>query len=93
MADHEASGHHSSQVILSLQLPFAVFPLVMFTTDRRKMGPLVAPAWVRPLAWDDTILRHAQQLAKLTGASLLLMHVADGWAARYGLPSAIRRQS
>jgi manganese transport protein len=40
-----------SQVILSLQLPFAVFPLVSFTSDRRKMGILVAPAWQRWLAW------------------------------------------
>jgi manganese transport protein len=40
-----------SQVILSLQLPFAVFPLVMFTGDRRKMGPLVAPRWMLALAW------------------------------------------
>ena len=32
---------------------------------------------------DDTILRHVEQLAKLTGASLLLVHVADGWAARH----------
>ncbi len=35
-----------SQVILSLQLPFAVFPLVLFTGDRRKMGDLVAPKWM-----------------------------------------------
>jgi len=40
-----------SQVILSLQLPFAVFPLVMFTGDRRKMGELVAPRWMLALAW------------------------------------------
>jgi manganese transport protein len=40
-----------SQVILSLQLPFAVFPLVRFTTDRRKMGALVAPPWMGALAW------------------------------------------
>src|SRR5437762_1042292 len=40
-----------SQVILSLQLPFAVFPLVMFTSDRHKMGPFVNPAWVTVLAW------------------------------------------
>jgi len=39
-----------SQVILSLQLPFAVVPLVMFTADRRKMGDLVAPRWVTALA-------------------------------------------
>jgi manganese transport protein len=40
-----------SQVILSLQLPFAVFPLVMFTSDRRKMGAFVSPGWVKLLAW------------------------------------------
>jgi manganese transport protein len=39
-----------SQVILSLQLPFAVVPLVLFTADRRKMGELVAPRWVTGLA-------------------------------------------
>lgn len=40
-----------SQVVLSLQLPFAVVPLVRFTTDRMKMGELVAPRWLGALAW------------------------------------------
>jgi manganese transport protein len=40
-----------SQVILSLQLPFAVVPLVLFTSDRRKMGEFASPAWVKVLAW------------------------------------------
>ena len=31
---------------------------------------------------DQTILAHVGQLAQLTGAELLLVHVADGWAAR-----------
>ncbi len=35
-----------SQVILSLQLPFAVIPLVMFTASRKKLGPLAAPRWL-----------------------------------------------
>jgi manganese transport protein len=39
-----------SQVILSLQLPFAVVPLVMFTADRRKMGTFTAPRWMSVLA-------------------------------------------
>ena len=39
-----------SQVILSMQLPFAIVPLVMFTADRRKMGALVAPQWMTVLA-------------------------------------------
>ena len=33
-------------------------------------------------AADATILAHASDLARLTGAELLLVHVADGWAAR-----------
>ena len=40
-----------SQVVLSLQLPFAVFPLVAFTSDRAKMGAFVSPLWVKVLAW------------------------------------------
>src|ERR1700739_952572 len=39
-----------SQVVLSLQLPFAVVPLVMFTASRARMGPFVAPRWLTSLA-------------------------------------------
>ncbi len=39
-----------SQVILSLQLPFAVVPLVMMTADRGKMGALTAPRWLTAIA-------------------------------------------
>src|SRR5216110_1422764 len=40
-----------SQVILSMQLSFAVIPLVMFTSDRAKMGAFANPPWVKILAW------------------------------------------
>jgi manganese transport protein len=40
-----------SQVILSMQLPFAIIPLIHFTSDRARMGPFTNPAWVRTLAW------------------------------------------
>ena len=40
-----------SQVILSMQLSFAVFPLVMFTSDPRKMGQFVNPMWLKVLAY------------------------------------------
>jgi len=40
-----------SQVILSLQLSFAVFPLVRFTSDRLKMGEFVNPLWLKVLAY------------------------------------------
>ena len=40
-----------SQVILSLQLSFAVIPLVMFTSNRRLMGEFVNPFWLKAVAW------------------------------------------
>jgi manganese transport protein len=40
-----------SQVILSMQLPFAVIPLIQFTSDRRRMGAFASPGWVKGLAW------------------------------------------
>ena len=45
-----------SQVVLSLQLPLAVVPLVMFTASRSKMGPFVAPRWLSVLAIITAIL-------------------------------------
>ena len=45
-----------SQVVLSLQLSFAVFPLVIFTSDRRRMGPLVNPRWIIAIAWPIAVL-------------------------------------
>jgi manganese transport protein len=40
-----------SQVILSLQLPFAVVPLVQFTSDRTRMGVFANPVWLKVAAW------------------------------------------
>ena len=40
-----------SQVVLSMQLPFAVIPLVRFVSQRRLMGVLVAPRWLSTTAW------------------------------------------
>ena len=45
-----------SQVILSLQLSFAVVPLVMFTGDRAKMGEFVNARWLKFLAWTTAVL-------------------------------------
>jgi manganese transport protein len=39
-----------TQVVLSLQLPFAVIPLVQFTASRGKLGDLVAPRWLTAIA-------------------------------------------
>jgi manganese transport protein len=45
-----------SQVVLSLQLSFAVVPLVRFTGSKQKMGPFVSPRWLQALAWTATLV-------------------------------------
>jgi manganese transport protein len=40
-----------SQVVLSLQLPFAIFPLILFTSNPQVMGRFANPRWVKALAW------------------------------------------
>jgi manganese transport protein len=61
-----------SQVILSLQLSFAVFPLVMFTSDRAKMGEFVNPMWVKVLAYAVALV-----IASLN--AWLLFQTFRGW--------------
>jgi len=63
-----------SQVVLSLQLSFAVFPLVTFTSDRKKMGPFVTPLWMRALAWPVAFV-----IAALN--CWLLYQTFSGWLA------------
>jgi manganese transport protein len=45
-----------SQVILSLQLSFAVVPLIQFTSDRRKMGEFVNSGWIKIVAWTVAVI-------------------------------------
>ncbi len=40
-----------SQVVLSLQLPFAAFPLILFTGNRQITGKFARPKWMQGLAW------------------------------------------
>jgi len=61
-----------SQVILSLQLSFAVFPLVAFTSDRRKMGEFANAWWVKGLAYTVAIV-----IAVLN--AWLLAQTVGGW--------------
>jgi manganese transport protein len=63
-----------SQVVLSLQLSFAVFPLVMFTSDARKMGPFVNPRWLKALAYTVAVV-----IATLN--AWLLFQTVRGWVA------------
>ena len=64
-----------SQVILSLQLSFAVIPLVLFTSDRRKMGEFVSPRWLQALAWVTAgiiVALNVKYLADWSGLTALI---------------------
>lgn len=45
-----------SQVVLSMQLPFAVIPLIRFTSDPTRMGRFANPTWLRIVAWISALL-------------------------------------
>lgn len=63
-----------SQVVLSLQLSFAVIPLVLFTSDAKRMGVFVNPRWLTAVAWVVGIV-----IAALNG--WLLVQTFGGWLA------------
>jgi manganese transport protein len=63
-----------SQVILSLQLSFAVIPLVLFTSDKAKMGQFANAPWLKYLAWTIAIV-----IGSLNG--WLLFQTFAGWMA------------
>ncbi|HEY9621987.1 MAG TPA: Nramp family divalent metal transporter [Crinalium sp.] len=63
-----------SQVILSLQLSFAVIPLVMFTSDRRLMGEFVNPIWLKLIAWGIAIAIAMLNIWLLWQSVLNLLH-------------------
>ena len=56
-----------SQVILSLQLPFAIVPLVIFTGDAGLMDGLATPRWLRWLAWILAVLVVTLNITLLIG--------------------------
>jgi manganese transport protein len=66
-----------SQVILSLQLPFAIIPLIHFTSDVQRMGKFRNQGWVRALSWVTALV--------IVGLNLRLavMAVAD-WSNQAG---------
>src|SRR6185437_364396 len=45
-----------SQVVLSIQLPFAAIPLVQFVSSRKTMGNLAIGPWLKLLAWVVTAI-------------------------------------
>ncbi|MBE7542099.1 MAG: Nramp family divalent metal transporter [Solibacteraceae bacterium] len=77
-----------SQVILSLQLPFAVIPLIQFTSDRARMGSFANPPWVKVLSWS------VAALILSLNAWLVVQEVSDmsrtrPWVGWIGWPLAV----
>jgi manganese transport protein len=66
-----------SQVVLSLQLPFAIVPLIQFTSDRRKMGEFATAPTARVLAWLS-----AAVIIGLNG--FLVWQLIAGWIGNAG---------
>lgn len=54
-----------SQVVLSMQLPFAVIPLMMFASDKGRLGALVAPRWQVVVGWTIAVIILALNLKVL----------------------------
>jgi manganese transport protein len=61
-----------SQVILCLQLGFAVIPLIHFVSDRKKMGRFVIPFWLKSLSWISALI--------IVGMNVKLIYDSEaGW--------------
>jgi manganese transport protein len=78
-----------SQVVLSLQLPFAIIPLLNFTSDRFKMGAFVNRSWVFILGWITAVIIIALN-ANLIYGEVKGWISSGGWLAiltwAFGLP-------
>jgi len=72
-----------SQVVLSLQLPFAIVPLVHFTSDKLKMGAFANRLWVKVLAWITSFI-----IIGLNG-KLVYDQVGEWMAGQTPLPVAV----
>jgi manganese transport protein len=69
-----------SQVVLSVQLAYAVIPLITFTSDRKKMGEFVSPRWIVALACLTAVAIVALN-AKLVMDSIVTWRATSGPAA------------
>jgi manganese transport protein len=69
-----------SQVILSLQLPFAVVPLLQFTSRRARMGAFASPGWLRVLGWAAATIIIGLNVELVTGQLGRWIAAAGPWA-------------
>ncbi len=93
-----------SQAIISMQLPFAVIPLVRFTDDKRRMGEFANRTWVKLLAWSTAVVILALNLWLMVDSaapwlkgspwrSIAMTPLAAGFLALLGLDHFFERAS
>jgi len=75
----------ASQVVLSMQLAFAVWPLMRFTDEKAKMGPFVNPLWIRIFGWTTAAIIIVLNVKYLFD-SLLPKAVLQAFYGFLGLP-------
>jgi manganese transport protein len=75
-----------SQVVLSMQLGFAVWPLMRFTDEKAKMGRFVNPLWIRILGWTTTVIIIVLN-AKLLFDTLAPTGMLKAFYSALGLPA------
>jgi manganese transport protein len=68
-----------SQVVLAIQLPFAMFPLLHFTSSRRRMGKYASGWFLLAAAWTSCILITALDLFGLPDALRTAAQIISGW--------------
>jgi manganese transport protein len=77
-----------SQVILSMQLPFAVIPLIRFTSDKGLMGEFANRVWVKVLAWASAILIVVLNFRLVLGVTIPWIE-EDPWRAWLVVPAVL----
>jgi manganese transport protein len=77
-----------SQVILSMQLPFAIIPLIRFTSDRSRMGEFANRTWVSILAWSTAALIIVLNF-RLAATAIFPWVAAAPWRAWFIMPTVV----
>ena len=76
----------ASQVVLSMQLGFAVWPLMKFTGETTKMGQFVNPLWVKILGWTSAMIIIVLNM-KLLFDTFMPDAVLEAFYGFFGLPA------
>jgi len=78
----------ASQVVLSMQLGFAVWPLMRFTGERAKMGSFTNPTWIKILGWTTAMIIIVLNL-KLIFDTFMPTSVLNDFYGFFGLPAQV----